>query len=728
MRDVSYSKIHFTEESPDRTKITRTRMPPVDSIAPGPDTIRVLITTDNHVGYNENDLIRGDDGWKTFQEITYLAKTHDVDMILQGGDLFHVNKPSKKSLYHVMKSLRLNCMGDRPCELELLSDPKNLIDGGFNTVNYEDPNLNVSVPVFAISGNHDDATGDGFLLPLDLLSVSGLINYFGKIPNNEEISVTPLLFQKGTTKLALYGMSNVKDERLHRMFKNGQVKFLRPDVQTDQWFNLLVVHQNHFQHSLISFLPESYLPNFLNFVLWGHEHECIPHPSFNPDTGFDTLQPGSSIATSLSEGETAEKNVFILNIKDKKYSIESIRLQTVRPFVMKEISLQHEGFLPGAGSKDDIVKYLIGEVDKLIEEAKQLFKVNNPDLVDEDTREIEKSLIPLPLVRLRVEYSGGFEIENARRFSNRFVGRIANVNDVIHYYKKKGEKTGLIVVDTKKNFSAEVMKQEGEAARKLTIQEYLKDFLGQANMNIIPEQGMNDMVARYVDQDDKQLINEFVDKTIKLSTDMLLSVDIAYEDMNNENGNFRTSFKNALNTFKKENALNSYKSEGSIYANRRKTKLTKSAEIVNDSEDETAEIKKRATRVKRKPRGKPRASSTYEESAISDDEENEDLKRKPKPKPKLRDRGEIYTEEETSGKEEEVLLSDDDAIDVDDREDEDDYIEIEKPKSKTPATTRKIVSTRGSSRSRSGGAPRKNTKAKPKPTGSLLDDIISLGN
>ena len=28
---------------------------------PDPDTIRILITTDNHVGYNENDPITGDD-------------------------------------------------------------------------------------------------------------------------------------------------------------------------------------------------------------------------------------------------------------------------------------------------------------------------------------------------------------------------------------------------------------------------------------------------------------------------------------------------------------------------------------------------------------------------------------------------------------------------------------------------------------------------------------------
>ena len=60
---------------------------------PDPDTIRILVTTDNHVGYNENDPITGDDSWKTFHEVMMLAKNNNVDMVLQSGDLFHVNKP-----------------------------------------------------------------------------------------------------------------------------------------------------------------------------------------------------------------------------------------------------------------------------------------------------------------------------------------------------------------------------------------------------------------------------------------------------------------------------------------------------------------------------------------------------------------------------------------------------------------------------------------------------------
>lgn len=43
-------------------------------------------------------------------------------MVLLAGDLFHENKPSRKSMYQVMRSLRTYCLGDKPCELEMLGD------------------------------------------------------------------------------------------------------------------------------------------------------------------------------------------------------------------------------------------------------------------------------------------------------------------------------------------------------------------------------------------------------------------------------------------------------------------------------------------------------------------------------------------------------------------------------------------------------------------------------
>lgn len=50
----------------------------VSDVVSGADTIRILVATDNHVGYEERDPIRKDDSWKTFDEIMNLARTEDV--------------------------------------------------------------------------------------------------------------------------------------------------------------------------------------------------------------------------------------------------------------------------------------------------------------------------------------------------------------------------------------------------------------------------------------------------------------------------------------------------------------------------------------------------------------------------------------------------------------------------------------------------------------------------
>ena len=74
--------------------------------------------------------------------------------------------------------------------------------------------------------------------------MSNLVNYFGKSNSIEEVTVNPVLFEKGETKIALYGLGNIRDERLHRVWKKEKVKFLRPEETPEEWFNILVLHQN----------------------------------------------------------------------------------------------------------------------------------------------------------------------------------------------------------------------------------------------------------------------------------------------------------------------------------------------------------------------------------------------------------------------------------------------------------------------------------------------------
>ncbi|KAF2120606.1 Mre11 DNA-binding presumed domain-containing protein [Lophiotrema nucula] len=482
----------------------------------GADTIRILVATDSHVGFNERDAVRKDDSWKTFHEIMCLAKEHDVDMVLHGGDLFHENVPSRKSMYQVMRSLRMNCLGDKPCELEMLSDASENFEGVFTHVNWEDPDINVAVPVFAIHGNHDDPSGEGHFAALDLLQVSGLVNYYGRMPQSDKIAIKPVLLQKGHTKLALYGMSNIRDERLFRTFREGDVKFFLPGTQKDEWFNLMSVHQNHHAYTETSYLPENFLPEFMDLVVWGHEHECLIEPRYNPEMGFNVIQPGSSIATSLMPGEAVPKQVCILSVTGKEFQSEPIRLKSVRPFVMKEIVLAEERVIKEnelwrkADNRSKITSHLTTIVDDMIEEAQRDWLELQEDRDDGD--EVE---IPLPLVRLRVEYTapegGEFQCENPQRFSNRFQGKVANTSDVVQFYRKKKQ------VNRALKNNAELPDDHILAHMGLDtikVGELVKEFLEAQSLTILPQNSFGDAVTQFVDKDDKHAMTTFVEESL----------------------------------------------------------------------------------------------------------------------------------------------------------------------------------------------------------------------
>jgi len=68
-----------------------------------------------------------------------------------------------------------------------------------------------------------DLAGYQQISSLDLLSASGLVNYFGKWTDLTQVEISPLLMRKGVTRLALYGLSHLKDERLARLFMDYKV-------------------------------------------------------------------------------------------------------------------------------------------------------------------------------------------------------------------------------------------------------------------------------------------------------------------------------------------------------------------------------------------------------------------------------------------------------------------------------------------------------------------------
>jgi len=418
-----------------------------------PNLFRILIATDNHLGAHERDPIRKNDSFIAFREILETAKKEKVDALFLGGDLFDQNKPSRETLVQTMDVLREYVFGDDAIEFEVVSDQSiNFPNRGI--VNFEDENVNVALPIFAIHGNHDDPSGQENLSALDILSSCSLINYFGKHAlsgsNTGAIELKPVLLRKGETKLALYGLGWIRDQRLHQMMASkGNVKWIRPGSSDEKtplanWFNLMLIHQNRVSHAPKNSISERHLPNWMDLVVWGHEHECLIEPQLFD--GVSVSQPGSSVTTSLVEAESGTKKICILELKPGKekkdpphWRLLPVPLQTTRPYAFKNVSLAEQEDLlneeedGGGQDQEAIENFLMITVNGMIKEAMQNAASGVKKLAQ---------LNQLPLIRLRVDLTGGFQSVNVQKFGQKFVGKVANPSDMLLFHKSKKKKGG----------------------------------------------------------------------------------------------------------------------------------------------------------------------------------------------------------------------------------------------------------------------------------------------
>ena len=336
-------------------------------------------------------------------------------------------------------------------------------------VNYEDENYSVDLPVFSIHGNHDDPSRDGgnseLYAALDLLDVSNLVNYFGKQQDAKDIRVDPILLKKGTTQVALYGLGSMRDERLNRMWRGEHLTFSRPaeqdpnnnnnggggnngnDDPAQQWFNIFALHQNRDRgRGAKNCIKEDMIPDWMDFICWGHEHECDIEVTESVVGTFRISQPGSSVATSLVEGESMRKKIGILDIREGQFRLTAIPLTQVRSFVLGTVRLADERNLDPDEPKVDtkVSKLLEDKVRVLIHDAREKRRELLID-AEEGGNVLAKYYnnnnnndgiagIPLKhtlhkedevLVRLKVDHTG-FAAVNSQRFGAKFVGETAN--------------------------------------------------------------------------------------------------------------------------------------------------------------------------------------------------------------------------------------------------------------------------------------------------------------
>ena len=401
-------------------------------------TFKILLTTDNHLGFAERDPRRGDDSFTTFEEVLRAARTeHDVDLMLLGGDLFHENKPSLGCLVRTCSLFRKYVYGNKEIAFSLLSDPAvNFPTHALPMANFQDPNINVALPVFAIHGNHDDPVGG--TSSLDLLATSGYLNYFGHVTSLEDIVLEPVLLRKGSTFIALYGLGNVRDERLHRCFRLRKVQFVYPKpVPGRKWFNILLVHQNRGMRGVASKngILESMLAGFgMDLVIWGNEHEQLMVPQ--PSDGFDVVQPGSTVLTSLSAQECNPKQYGILEVRGTSYRLTPYTLRSVRPVVRRTVELRED--MPEGRTLDAVETFLHGVMADMIREAEEQVA-----RIPDDVLNFHPNL-KFPLIRLAVDFSdvtsAPYPQPNFNRFGQQYMDVVANPGELLRPVKPKPER------------------------------------------------------------------------------------------------------------------------------------------------------------------------------------------------------------------------------------------------------------------------------------------------
>ena len=260
---------------------------------------------------------------------------------------------------------------------------------------------------------------------MDILSSTGLINYFGKWRDLSEVEISPIVLKKNNTQLALYGLSHIHDARLTRLFRDHKVKIHKPEIPDDDIFNLMVLHQNRADRGRFNYLPEDKLPGFLDLVLWGHEHDCRIEPESNGRTKTWITQPGSSVATSLSEGESIEKKVGILEIHRKEFKMVAVKLKTVRPFIFRSINIDEfvdDLRLDEGDTRSKVEKFYCQNIAEMIQESKGRLSGHNKQPT-------------VPLIRLRVLYTDENHIINLPRFGQKFDQQIANPESVLSFKK-----------------------------------------------------------------------------------------------------------------------------------------------------------------------------------------------------------------------------------------------------------------------------------------------------
>jgi hypothetical protein len=277
-----------------------------------------------------------------------------------------------------------------------------------------------------------------------------------------------------------------------------------------------VVHQNRdYGRGAKNCLHESMIPEWMDLVVWGNEHECQPNLVESLVGTFRIFQPGSSVACSLVEGESMScpKHMGMVEVMGAKFRLNPIKFTQIRPFIFSDLNL---ATIPDLDPKDPKIEdklkvVLAARVRHLIVEARELcsavqaggegqqYHVEKPEVV---------------LVRLRVDHTG-YPTINQQRFGTQFLENIANPSSVLLFARKKRE--GPAAADVA---SAVVIADDEtieETMNRVKIEDLVKESLegNHKQLSVLVESDMASAIDNFVMKKHLSAITDAVQETLE---------------------------------------------------------------------------------------------------------------------------------------------------------------------------------------------------------------------
>ena len=208
-----------------------------------------------------------------FKKVLEFCTLQKVDGLFLLGNLFNSSSPNNTAQASCVNSLRKHTFAEAGHSLSSSIRVEGIRESPFESsvrmphaLNFTNPSLQISLPIFAIHGTKDQPDQDSKISPLEILHQSNLVNYFGgkfsltasKIQHfygnpsqsnslninalYRELKIEPVKISKPDgTKLALYFLPHIPERLLSVLLKENKILFTSPC--DDSYAMVLFLHQ-----------------------------------------------------------------------------------------------------------------------------------------------------------------------------------------------------------------------------------------------------------------------------------------------------------------------------------------------------------------------------------------------------------------------------------------------------------------------------------------------------